>query len=345
MWKFVVTLPAASRLCLAVLFTFFSVGGALAEDSSVMARHAERSLLLDSVDAGQSIIAVGERGHVLKSSDQGRSWRQIVVPTRVLLTAVDFIDAKHGFIVGHDAVILRTEDGGSSWQIVHQAPEQDRPLLDVLMHNRQRVTAIGAYGLYLESDDNGITWNERPLIATDWGGTAGDEQADDDFVEDFHLNQIAVAASGHWYIAAEAGTVYRSDDQGGQWMRLPSPYDGSFFGVLPLAREQVLVVGMQGQMFFSDDAGEHWQPIVTGTNATLTHALMLRDGGMVVTGHGGSILLADRNPSRFNLIRLPQRMAIAAATELAGGDLLLVGEGALRWSPRELSLGDRQAMR
>ena len=56
------------------------------------------------------LVAVGDRGHVLVSADQGATWEQILVPTRAMLTAVAFADAKNGTAVGHDGVILATND-------------------------------------------------------------------------------------------------------------------------------------------------------------------------------------------------------------------------------------------
>ena len=65
---------------------------------------AGSSLLLDLAFAGQRMVAVGERGHVMLSDDQGATWRQAKsVPTRVLLTAVFFVDSEYGWAVGHDA--------------------------------------------------------------------------------------------------------------------------------------------------------------------------------------------------------------------------------------------------
>src|SRR5688500_13031183 len=68
---------------------------------------AAASLLLDLAVAGERLVAVGERGHVLLSDDRGSSWRQAKsVPTRIMLTAVFFIDAQYGWAVGHDETIL-----------------------------------------------------------------------------------------------------------------------------------------------------------------------------------------------------------------------------------------------
>ncbi len=52
--------------------------------------------------------------------------------------------------------------------------------------------------------------------------------------------------------------VYRSDDGGETWAELPSPYEGSFFGVLPLDDDALLLFGLRGHLFRSEDAGETW---------------------------------------------------------------------------------------
>ena len=65
---------------------------------------------------------------------------------------------------------------------------------------------------------------------------------------------------------------------------LPSPYEGSFFGVLPLEDDVVLLFGLRGHLFRSEDAGESWIEIETGTVAMLTDGIRLPDGRIVITG-------------------------------------------------------------
>ncbi|MRR13496.1 hypothetical protein EG835_13825, partial [bacterium] len=47
-----------------------------APERSMPARLATRSLLLDAADRDGLAVAVGERGHVLLSSDGGKAWTQ-----------------------------------------------------------------------------------------------------------------------------------------------------------------------------------------------------------------------------------------------------------------------------
>ena len=298
------------------------------QESSFLAPLSQHGLLLDGTLAGDVLVAVGERGHILRSSDSGASWRQVEVPTRSTLTAVSFLDDKLGFAVGHDAIILRSRDGGESWHQVHAAPEEERPLLDVHIHSAQKIIGVGAYGLYLESDDGGTSWVSRQFVAVDLGETATTEGGGDEVLpEDFHLNQLNASDTGKWYIAAEAGMIYRSDDHGRHWYRLPSPYEGSFFGVLPLSMDKVLLFGLQGRLFASVDSGEAWQRVETRTQAALTTGVELGDGRAVIAGYSGTVLSAAPGEIKFSLAQLEQRMGISSIIALDGGEMLALGTG------------------
>lgn len=332
-----------TRVCLASwLITTLSPGIALAQSVSdaehaMIAPLAAESLLLDIAAADGGYVAVGERGHVLLSDTHARSWKQVRVPTRATLTAVAFHDSHLGLAVGHDAVILRTDDGGRSWRRVHFAPEEERPLLDVWFQSESRATAVGAYGYYLESKDGGVTWHPRVIKSrgenNDQGAAADTE--DRELGDDFHLNQVAVATNGRIYIAAEAGTAYRSDDEGKTWLRLPSPYEGSFFGVLTLNADSLLLFGLQGRLFRSSDAGLTWEQIDTGTGATLADGLRLRDGSAIIVGYSGTVLISHDDGQSFTLHQLSNRSAIATLRELDNGDLLLLGEGGVQRLPAD----------
>jgi photosystem II stability/assembly factor-like uncharacterized protein len=308
-------------------------------DYSEIAPLASQSLLLDVVMAGQRMVAVGERGHVLLSDDQGASWRQSPVPTRATLTAVYFVDANTGWAVGHDEAIIRTVDGGETWTLVHSGPEKQQPLLDVWFRDAETGLAFGAYGTILVSSDGGVSWMQQtfepqPLIPA--SKSARQAQAEDDeYLEegsasDMHLNAIARAADGRLFLAAESGNIFRSTDDGKSWQELPSPYTGSFFGILPLDGASLLVCGLRGHLFRSDDGGTSWRAIPTGTVAMLTSALRLDATTIVVTGLAGTLLVSRDGGASFELRQQPDRKGISAALPAGGGRLVTVGEGGVK---------------
>jgi len=277
---------------------------------------AESSLLLDADNQGSRIIVVGERGHVLLSNDRGAHWQQAAVPTRGTLTAVQVIGDDHAWAVGHDGLILHSDDGGFSWSRQRQSQEPDRPLLDVWFADPRRGIAIGAYGLLLSTENGGRTW---------WDHLSNDEGA--------HANAIAEAPDGTLYIAGESGSILRSDDRGLSWQRLPSPYQGSFFGLLALQDSTILVFGLRGHLFRSEDRGISWQRIETGTAATLLTGLVRADGSIVIAGLNGALLSSENGGRRFQLQHLSHRRGIAALIELGPDELLAVGDGGLTRIP------------
>ena len=99
------------------IFSIFSIillpASVQADDDSFMAKLAGHSMLLDGVSIDGLMAVVGERGHILISTD-GKQWQQVAVPTRQTLTGVYFQDRKNGWSVVHDAVIFRTTDGRKS---------------------------------------------------------------------------------------------------------------------------------------------------------------------------------------------------------------------------------------
>jgi photosystem II stability/assembly factor-like uncharacterized protein len=281
-----------------------------------LSRLSSSSLLLDAAVAEDLIVVVGERGHILTSRDDGRTWRQASVPTRATLTGVFLHDDTLGWAVGHDGVILRTENGGDDWTLLYSLDEEDRPLLNVLFLNETEGFAIGAYGLFLFTKDAGDTWTEGAVSEYDW-----------------HLNHISRTETGLLFIAAEAGNIFRSDDRGVSWTAMPSPYAGSFFGTLPIKKDTLLLFGLRGRVFRSEDAGSTWRETATGSESLLSGGLIRKDGAIVLIGQDGTILSSDNEGINFNLRQLPERTAFSTGIRTPEDAMLLVGEaGAQRFS-------------
>src|SRR5687767_4993594 len=276
---------------------------------------APGSLLLDLAVAGSRLVAVGERGHVLLSDDQGASWRQAKsVPTRTMLTAVFFADDEYGWAVGHDETILNTVDGGETWTRSHFAPEAQQPLLDLWFANRVSGIAVGAYGAYLTTNDGGRTWQVSKFAAppdpsSSKNGAPPLEEGE--LPPDYHLNRI-VGIGPRLYIAAEGGRLYRSDDRGASWRALPSPYTGSFFGLVPIRGEGLLAFGLRGHLFRSADAGETWHALESHTTAMLTDGIAVNDLRVVIGGLAGVLLVSADAGETFKLTQQDDRKGMSA---------------------------------
>jgi photosystem II stability/assembly factor-like uncharacterized protein len=304
-------------------------------EHSEMAPLAPKSMLLDAAYAGTRIVLVGERGHVLLSDDQGASWRQAVTPTLSMLTAVYFVDTSHGWAVGHDEVILRSDDGGEHWTRVHYRPEAEQPLLDVYFRDADHGIAVGAYSAYYTSADGGRTWQSQlfsPVLEPTPSNRKAPGAAADDEGEQYHLNAIAAGSNGRIYIGAESGHLYRSDDGGATWLALKSPYEGSFFGVLALDGNVVLAFGMRGHLFRSENAGADWSAVATSVVAILTSGVRLPNAGIAVTALAGVLLISGDGGRTFHVEQQADRKGMSSAL-LVGERLLTVGDGGVIFRP------------
>ncbi|WP_207905785.1 WD40/YVTN/BNR-like repeat-containing protein [Aestuariirhabdus litorea] len=281
---------------------------------SVIAEKAIHSILLDVARAGDRMVAVGDRGHILYSDDSGANWTQAKVPTQQMLTATSFPTPKVGWAVGHDAVILKTVDGGETWVKQYDDPDAEVPFLDVWFKDDLNGFAIGAYGYFLRTEDGGTTWDE-------W-------KENIDNVEELHLNAMIALGDGTLLIAGEQGTLYRSTDEGAYFEALESPYDGSFFGAVPSQKpESALVFGLRGHLFRTDDTGDSWQQVDSGTEQGLFAGRLLGDGSQVIVGDSGNILISRDDGNSVSLTSRANRLLINGIEQAPDGGWILVGQG------------------
>ena len=204
-----------------------------------------------------------------------------------------------------------------------------------------RAIAVGAYSAFLVSEDGGASWTERKFearppptartaVAPAGAAKSGAARAPETIGGGYHLNRIVAASASRLYIAAEAGHLYRSDDCGGSWVELPSPYQGSFFGVLPLTGDALLAYGLRGNLFSSQDAGGSWQRIETGTAAMLDGAATSGDGAVAIVGLSGVVLVSHDGGKSFVLLQQDDRKGLSAALAPSADTLVTVGEAGAR---------------
>lgn len=272
-----------------------------------------RLVLVDAARAGTRVVAVGDRGYIVLSDDGGLTWRRARSPEAPLLTAVDFIDPRDGWAVGHDEVILATHDGGETWTEQFAAPAQKRPLLDVLMLSSAAGIAVGAYGAYYETADGGAHWRPRRIVE-------GDR----------HLNAIVRLAGSRLLIVGEEGTILASDDAGRTWAPRASPYKGSLFGAVVAADGAVVAFGLRGHIYRSTDAGRHWRPVDNASTATLMGGARLPDGTLVLAGAAGTALVSRDDGRSFVPLATGSSGALSSAVADGGNAVLLVGETGAR---------------
>lgn len=264
--------------------------------------NAVRAPLLAAARAGNRIVAVGDHGVVLLSDD-GKTYRQAKsVPVRALLTSVQFVDPQRGFAAGHDGVVLGTRDGGETWTLLRATPGVEQPVLSFHFDSPDHGIAVGLYGWAIETQDGGRTWTERHI-------GAGDDA-------DRHLYHVFASANGTLFVAAEAGTLYRSADGGKSWDTLATGNKGSLWYGTALVDSTLLVCGMRGHLYRSNDDGRTWRAVDAHTTQSLTGIAQLSDGSVVVAGTAGTLLRSTDGGATFTFTQRAQQEPLTAVVAL-----------------------------
>lgn len=298
---------------LASIFISQSIA-ATTPEPAMIAPLAEKSLLLDIYNVEQIyLVAVGERGHILRTFD-GSSWLQSPVPVQSTLTGVYFATRKLGWAVGHDATILHTDNGGETWAIQQHMPEKEKPLLDVLFKDEQNGIAVGAYGMFYRTEDGGKTWKEEfhseflPPDDVEYLNELRmeDEEAYDDERASIlpHFNRV-VQDGRTIYLAGEMGLIAKSNDFGANWEPYQSIYQGSFFDMERTQSGNLLVAGLRGNVFRSLRNGTPWQRIETKTTALINDIVLSGEERIFLLGNSGTLLISDDDGLTFR--SRPQR--------------------------------------
>jgi photosystem II stability/assembly factor-like uncharacterized protein len=302
--------------------------------------------------AGQTLVAVGSRGMIALSKDQGQRWQQSVVPVQSDLLALHYPTATQGWAVGHDGVILHSADGGSTWtkqldgrqaavafkkyysdQLAAQPDDPAAqkalatleqnfkagpalPLLDVWFADANTGYAVGSFGMLVATQDGGKTW-------TPWLHRI-------DNPEQLNLNAVR-GINGEILIAAERGQVFRfGKDQAGQahFTAVASGYTGSFFGFVGNP-EVILAFGLRGVVYRSTDQARSWAAVAVPGEASIAAGAQRLDApGFVLVNAAGQLIVSNAAATEYRLIAptepmrftgvVPQGKQSVVTTGLAG---------------------------
>lgn len=318
--------------------------GPLDMPAQVNTRFAQSNRLTAITNAGNNLVAVGPRGHILVSEDHGQNWNQVPLPVSSDLVSVRFLNATHGWAVGHDGVVLHSEDGGKTWvkqldgkqaaaladqyfkRAVAQGNEEikkqqdfvarfveegaDKPFLEVLFLNEKEGFVVGAFNAVFRTRDGGKSW--EPLF---WRVENPNS---------YHLYALATHG-GQLYAAGERGLLLRWNREQERFIALQSPYQGSYFGLLDTGKE-LIAYGLRGNVYATGDGGSTWRKMATPAPDTVVGGTLLPDGRSLLVTSGGKMLVNKKESDGFDL--MPARAPMPYAAVAAAGNHAIAAVGA-----------------
>lgn len=284
----------SSALLTALEFDFarevgIAVGGSGEQDPAEILRTTTGGETWQRVEAGidqrlydiafrneREMFAVGLGGQILHSTDSGATWGSVRRGDE-WLAGVAFSTQQYGWIVGsrgEEAVLLRSNDGGSTWRDGPDLPEgvRESSLRAIEFRDARFGCVVGTGGALLLTRDGGEVWTSYPA------GSA-------------YLRGIEFASDGTIWIVGGPGVVLRSVDGGETFENRPFPVQSKLNSIAFATPMRGWATTMEGELFETLDGGDTWNSILRNESLHLTGIRAPRVGkpGFVV-GDRGTIL-------------------------------------------------------
>lgn len=290
---------------------------------------AASSMLLDIAAAGDRLVAVGERGHILYSDDQGASWTQAEVPTSLMLTRVFFISPDVGWAVGHDGNILHTQDGGVHWdvqrdgitdqaRINEQRAGRAKKQVEALRTRLQTAVDEERKELELELEDaESVLDNAREALDAPVYAPP--------LMDVWFANDTLGWASGAY------GTLLHTSNGGRQWddwsHKVDNPDELHLNGVAGAPDGSAYLASEWGIVFRTSN-GESWEPLETGYEGSFFGMEVNPASGTVFAyGLRGTVYRSTDGGATWKALQAKAQASLFGAYADEDGMVIFVGQG------------------
>ena len=256
------------------------------------------------------------------STDRGVNWQTKPLPSGIRFRAVEFLNARNGFLAGDRGILLETENGGSSWRKVESST--DKNLLSIHFVGDKGWIA-GYDGVILHSGDGGKTWISQNSNTTQ------------------PLESIYFADADHGWAVGWVGTMVRTSDGGKNWKPVDVP-DASWTlsSVYFRDKDNGWAVGFQGSILRTQDGGLTWIAQKSPVTSWLTSVRFDRQGRGWIAADS-DLLLSEDGGETWRGIPVEDRIFVSRI-QPAGDTLWAVGRLGLleQPNPQVASLRSKQ---
>ncbi|MCB2203252.1 T9SS type A sorting domain-containing protein [bacterium] len=244
---------------------------------------------------GSTVFCMSAGRYIInKSSDAGGSWNISLTGSAfpdANPKTIAFANSQLGFVAGDGGRILRTEDGGLSWAIVHG--------IGYISTISDLVFSTPDFGM-------AATFSSTLLITTN-GGRRWDEVLPS---SEHTLRNVAVAPDGTWYLtgltSANVYDLLRSTNNGLTWevlSRMPLDYESNRpeqpLSLYARANGELWVGATYSLLLHSTDGGVTWDRQVVGNTTRNPYStgedIFFFDPSIIIYVRGSSIEYSTDN--------------------------------------------------
>ncbi|MCC5637123.1 photosynthesis system II assembly factor Ycf48 [Nostoc sp. CHAB 5844] len=208
-------------------------------------------------------------------------WEIITLPTNEKLLDIAFTqDSQHGFLVGSNATLLETKDGGETWQPLNLSLDDSRYRFDSVSFSGKEGWIAGEPSLLLHTTDEGRSWSRIPLS------------------EKLPGNPISIHAVGanSSEMATDVGAIYKTTDGGLNWKAQVEAAVGVVRNMQRSADGKYVAVSSKGSFYSTWEPGQTaWVPHNRNSSRRVENMGFADNGQLWLLARGGQIQFSEPN--------------------------------------------------
>ena len=179
-------------------------------------------------------------GNIYETTDRGKTWTTL--KCGIPIHSIDFVDSKTGFIGSTKGIIIKTEDGGNTWQRKRATSFIPSGIQAMQFLNRDTGYVFEEYNSLFTTYDGGNTWDSSNVYNT--------------------MSTIDFINSTDGYLGGEDGALVATHDGGKTFgsAGFGGLLGNTIFSLYFLSKDTGFSVGMLGRIMKTTDAGKNWIP-------------------------------------------------------------------------------------
>jgi photosystem II stability/assembly factor-like uncharacterized protein len=233
--------------------------------------------------AGETAWVLTAGSTLYGSSDGGATWQRQVPAAPGVVYDAHFVDAAVGYAASGKGAILKTRDGGRSWESVHAATSSSESVRAIFFLDRDigwAAAGDGTSNVVLRTVDGGVNWSAHELPPYGYAHALAFGDAENGW------------AVPNWY---EDNVILRTEDGGVTWAEQEFPVPPADVRSFAAVGGDVAWAAYGApRLIFTEDGGETWEfvDMPTGAEDVIT-ALSFVDAGTGYAAGDGVIYKTD----------------------------------------------------
>jgi photosystem II stability/assembly factor-like uncharacterized protein len=257
-------------------------------------------------------------------------WQVITVPSNDKLLDIAFTgNPQHGYLVGSNATLLETTDGGDTWKPLKLELDDPKYRFNAVSFSGQEGWIVGEPSLLLHTTDEGKSWSQIPLNQKLPG------------------SPISIAALGNNQaeMATDVGAIYSTTDGGLNWKAQVETAVGVVRNLERSLNGKYIAVSAKGSFYSTWEPGQSaWTPHNRNSSRRLENMGFAENGQLWLLARGGQVQFSDPSkPDQWLEVEYPELSTSWGLLDLAfrtpneiwvsggSGNLLFSADGGKTW--------------